>query len=126
MTLKSTLTTNGVFSGLTGIASVVAAGPLANLLGVAATGLLLALGIGLIGYAFGLFLTAARLPRTRGLAWMATVLDTTWVLVSILLIEAGLLTSVGNALVGLVTVLVLLFAVLQFRGLRRPGPNHSG
>ena len=40
MTLKSALTTNGVFSGLTGIVSVVAAGPLANLLGVAATGLL--------------------------------------------------------------------------------------
>ena len=126
MTLKSTLTTNGVFSGLTGIASVGAAGPLANLLGVAATGLLLALGIGLIGYAFGLFLTAARLPRTRGSAWMATVLDTTWVLGSILLIEAGLLTAVGNALVGVVAVPVLLFAVLQFRGLRQPEQDYGG
>ena len=52
MMLKSALTTNGVFSGLTGIASVVAAGPLANLLGVAATGLLVFLGIGLIGQPF--------------------------------------------------------------------------
>ena len=105
---------------------MVAAGPLAYLLGVAATGLLLALGIGLIGYAFGLFLTAARLPRTRGSAWMATVLDTTWVLGSILLIEAGLLTAVGNALVGVVAVLVLLFAVLQFRGLRQPEHDYGG
>ena len=126
MTLKSTLTTNGVFSGLTGIASVVAAGPLANLLDVAATGLLVVLGLGLIGYAFGLFLTAARLPRTRGLAWTATVLDTTWVFGSILLIEAGLLTAAGNALVGVVAVPVLLFAVLQFRGLRQPEPDYSG
>ncbi|MGH7455699.1 MAG: hypothetical protein ACRENG_30365, partial [bacterium] len=52
-------------------------------------------------------------------AWLAVVLDAAWVIGSAILIFAGTLSTTGNWLVAIVADIVLLFAVLQFFGIRR-------
>lgn len=46
-------------------------------------------------------------------------LNAAWVLGSVVLIEAGRLTTAGNWLVAAVAAVVLSFAALQLRGLRQ-------
>jgi hypothetical protein len=117
--LRATLVTNGISTALCGLALLVAPGPLAPLLGVPRPGILAAVGAGLLLYAAGLFLTAARQPISRAAAWTAIVMDVGWVIGRVVLLEIGVLTPIGSGLVSLVAAVVLVFAALQYRGVRR-------
>jgi hypothetical protein len=46
-------------------------------------------------------------------------MDLGWVVGSVAVVEAGLLTSIGVVLVGLVAAAVFVFAALQFVGVRQ-------
>jgi hypothetical protein len=119
MLLRSTLVINGVSTVLCGLVLLAAPGTLAELLGVAPPALLAAVGGGLVLYAAGLFWTARRRPIPDAAAWAAIVLDLGWVVGSVAVIEVGVLSPIGTGLVAPVAAGVLIFAVLQFVGVRQ-------
>jgi hypothetical protein len=117
--LRRTLQANAAFSALSGIIAITDAKPLSSLLGVNVSSLLIGMGIALLAYAAVLFLNARRENIKLQEAWLAVVLDAAWVVGSAILIFAGTLSTTGNWLVAIVADVVLLFAVLQFFGIRR-------
>jgi hypothetical protein len=119
MLLRSTLVINGIATALCGLALLIAPAPLAELIGAPVPALLAGVGAGLVLYAAGLFWTARRRPIPAAAAWAAIVMDLGWVVGSVAVVEAGLLTSIGVVLVGLVAAAVFVFAALQFVGVRQ-------
>jgi hypothetical protein len=119
MLLRSTLGINGVSTDLCGLALLAAPGALAEVLGVPAPVLLAAMGGGLVLYAAGLFWTARRRPIPDAAAWAAIVMDLGGVGGGGAVIEVGVLSPIGIGLVALVAAVVLIFAVLQFVGVRQ-------
>lgn len=119
--LSRTLQGNGIFSGLSGIVFIVAAGPLATFLGLDAPLVLMIIGVSLLLYAVGLFQTAAREPLNRSFVVTTIVLDAAWVAGSWLLLLTGWLplTTEGKWAVAIVAEIVSVFAILQYIGLRR-------
>jgi hypothetical protein len=73
----------------------------------------------LLLFAAGLFRNAARAELNQTEAWIAVALDVAWVIGTTALIFAGVFSATGNWVVALVGDVVLLFAVLQFWGLRK-------
>jgi hypothetical protein len=88
---------------------------------VPATGLLVVLGIGLLGFAGLLYLTARQRPLGLRQANLIFWLDVAWVVGSALLLATGWapLTSAGWWAVLVVADVVALFAILEFVGIRR-------
>ncbi len=117
--LRRTLQANAAFSALSGIIAIASAKPLSLLLGVNVSSLLIGMGIALLAYAAVLFLNARRENIKLQEAWLAVVLDAAWVIGSAILIFAGTLSTTGNWLIAIVAKIVLIFAVLQFFGIRR-------
>jgi hypothetical protein len=117
--LRRTLQANAAFSALSGIIAIAGAKPLSLLLGVNVSSLLIGLGVALLAYAAILFSNARRENIKLQEAWLAVILDAAWVVGSMILIFAGTLSTTGNWLVAIVADVVLLFAVLQFLGIRR-------
>jgi hypothetical protein len=117
--LRRALRANGAFSAVSGLILILAAGPLATLLGLAESSILIGVGVSLLVYAVGLFRNARRETINRVEATIAVVLDVAWVAGSAVVIFAGVLTTTGNWVVAIVADVVLLFGVLQFYGLRR-------
>lgn len=115
--LRLSLRANSLFSALSGAILIVASDYLTGLIGI--KGSLVPTGILLLIFAAGLFLNARRDVINRIEAWIAVALDIAWVIGTAGLIFAGAFNPVGNWIVALVGDIVLLFAVLQFLGLRR-------
>lgn len=120
--LRRALLANAAFSGVTGLAGLVAAPPLAAWLGLdGGAGLLRVLGVGLLLFAV-MLLQLARTdrpdPRWAG---AASVADALWVVGSaaLLLLSPGLLSAGGQWALGLIAVAVAAFAIAQAAGLRR-------
>ena len=80
---------------------------------------LLVLGAGLIVFAVTLVINARKQKVKKSDAWIAVCMDLTWVLGSYVLIFIVPFSTAGKWLVGVVAELVLLFALLQFLGIRR-------
>lgn len=119
MSVRTALRANAAFSGLSGVALVVASGPIASLLGVEARWVLVVLGVGLVSYTVQLLVTARRDPVDPGEVKVAIGADLAWVAGSAALVTWGPLTPVGEGLVVAVAVVVLAFAILQANGIRR-------
>ena len=119
--LKNALIGNSVFSFLSGLACLLFSAAIANFLGISASSIILVLGIGLILYAIEIYLGARTNPVHKGIATFAVYADFTWVLGSAVLIFANLVdfTTAGKWTIAIVADLVLVFAILQFVGLRR-------
>lgn len=114
--IRRILLGNTIFSGVGGLLLIVAARPVANFLGLDASLAILIIGIGLLGYAGLLYINAARTEVSRSFVLFAIIADTTWVLLSILLLLTGWVSfSVeGKWAVGILAVIVDIFATLQF------------
>lgn len=84
------------------------------------------MGIALLVYAAGLFRNALRKTINQTEVWMAVTLDAAWVVGSAVLIFAGVLSTAGNWVVGIIADIVLLFGVLQFYGVRKLRPERVG
>jgi hypothetical protein len=119
MLLRHAVVVDGVVSGLCGALAILAAHPLAGVLGIPAPAVLVALGAGLLAYALALVLGARHAGALPAVARAAVALNAAWVLGSVALIEAGLLTTAGNWLVAAVAAAVLTFAAAQLRGPRQ-------
>jgi hypothetical protein len=119
--LKRALTGNAVFSLLSGLVIVFANRWLVNFLGLSAS---ISLGLGAIGislvvYAVLLCLSTRRSHIRISNAWLAVVMDVLWVLGSCALVMVVPFSAAGKWTVILVADLVLLFAILQWLGIRR-------
>ena len=119
--LKRALTGNAVFSLLSGLVIVFANRWLVNFLGLSAS---ISLGLGAIGislvvYAVLLWLSTRRSHIRISNAWLAVVMDVLWVLGSCALVMVVPFSAAGKWTVILVADLVLLFAILQWLGIRR-------
>lgn len=117
--LRRSLQLDGIASGLCGALLLVAAQPIAALVGLTAPGIARAVGALLLVYAAALVWNARRASLSRGEALLAVALNTGWVAGSVLVIMLGPLTPVGTWAVAAVAAAVLVFAVLEIVGLRR-------
>jgi hypothetical protein len=118
--LRLALRLDAAASGALGALTAAAAGALDRTLGIP-TGWLVGLGAFLIAYAGGLLWLAARPHIPAALAWTVVVGNLIWVVDSAATVAAGWfpLTAVGTALVVAQAAAVVVFAELQYVGLRR-------
>lgn len=117
--LRIALKSNGFFSTVTGIAFIVAAGPIAERIGLDYPWLLIAIGVSLLIFAFGLFRNAMAASVDLLEARIAVALDFAWVLGSVVVVALGVLSTTGNWSVAIVADIVLVFAIAQAIGVRR-------
>jgi hypothetical protein len=119
--LRRTLRANSLFSGISGLAFIVAARPIALFLGLDAPFILIVIGGGLLLYALALWFNAGRHPISSPFVRAAIIADAAWVVGSliILLTDWFPLTPAGWWAVAIVADLVAIFAVVQFYSLRQ-------
>ena len=119
--LRNVLFGNSAFSFTSGLASVLFSKSIADFLGLSASWIILALGVGLILYGIEIFLAARAEPVNKALATFAVYADLAWVLGSAVLIFANLVdfTTAGKWAIAIIADIVLVFAILQYVGLRR-------
>ena len=125
--LRRAMQADAAVSGASGLLLTLLPGLLSALIGFAEPAYLLAVGIGLIGYA-GWLLYGARRPEVNVWAGRLVIfLNLLWVAASavLLLTEPGLFYGLGQWLVGLVALVVADFALVQYIGLRRAGRMHA-
>lgn len=117
--LRKALLGNALFSTLSGLTILFAQGWVLRILGLSSTVNLLILGVGLIVFAVTLVINARKQQVKKSDAWVAVLMDVAWVVGSYMLIFLVPFSLKGKWVVGIVAELVLLFAVLQFVGIRR-------
>lgn len=120
--LRRALQGNAAFSTVSGLAFIFAAKPLAAFLGPVPPAALVGTGLGLLAFAAGLLRNSLRTDISRVEAWLAVAGDLLWVVGSgTAVMSANVLglTRGGTWAVVLVADVVLLFAVLQYLGLRK-------
>ena len=120
--LRYSLRANAAFSLLSGGLFVAAAGPLAELLRLGEARQASGLGANLIVFASLLLVLAAQRSIRLWLAGCVVAADVARVLASACVIVAGPLSASANPAVALVAGVVLLFAILQYAGMRRLRP----
>ncbi len=119
--LRHILRANGVFTGLSGLLFTVAAGPIANFIGLPWPAVLIVVGLGLIGYAAALVAASNRAEVNRREVAVFIAMDAVWVVGSGLLLITSWIpfTLAGKWAIAIVADVVALFALVQFYGLRR-------
>lgn len=119
--LKTALLVDGAVSFLLGIICLLFSKAIAGFLGIPASWIILALGMGVIVYAIELFLAARAEPVNLGIAKFATYGNLAWVLASAVLIFANLLPfpTTGKWAFAVLADVVLVLAIFQYLGLRR-------
>lgn len=119
--LKNALYGNSIFSFASGLAFVLFSKAIAAFLGLSASWVILALGVGLLLYGWQIFTAAKAEPINPGFAQFAVYADLAWVLGSAVLIFTNLVsfTTPGKWGIAIIADIVLVFAILQYAGLRR-------
>jgi hypothetical protein len=119
--LRRTLQANGIFSSLGGVMLIAGTVPITAFLGLQTPIILIVAGIVSLLYAVSLFLTTARPSIGRRTGMTYVLLDSAWVVASVVILFTGWvpLTTEGKWAVGLVAVIVAILAELQFLGSRR-------
>lgn len=114
--IRRVLYGNAIFSGVSGLFFTLASNPIANFIGLDASLLILIIGIGLIGYAVLMYSNASRPEISPSFVLIAIVGDSSWVLLSILLLVTDWVSfsMEGKWVVGIIAVIVDVFATLQF------------
>ena len=119
--LRNALYGNSAFSFISGLAFLLFSKAIAAFLGISASWFILALGIGLVLYGVEIFMGARSQPVHTGIARFAVYADFAWVALSAALIFTNLVafTTAGKWAIAIVADIVLVFAILQFVGVRR-------
>ena len=117
--LRLALRFNAGFSCLCALLCLAAAGPIAAAMGLPQSIWLQALGVQLLAFAGFLVWLAARPRIAPAIAWGVVVADIAWVVGTLPLVAADLLTSTGIWIALGVADVVAFFAVLQVVGLKR-------
>jgi len=118
--LQTILTVNSVSSGATGLLLVALAGPIAQLFGVATTGIFVEAGIFLLAFAGFVFYESRRNPIRPDRIRLIVTLDCVWVIASlvIVLLPAIELSGIGRVIIVAVALWVALMAYLQATNLK--------
>jgi len=118
--LRRVLLADAATSGASGLLMTLAAGPLADWLGVPAA-LLRYAGLSLLPFAALVAYLATREAPPRGAVWAVIVLNALWAADSILLLAGGWVgpTALGYAFIIAQALVVAAFAEAQYVGLRR-------
>jgi hypothetical protein len=116
--LRLALRLNAAFSTLSAVILLAGHTAVGEIMGVDPA-LLIGVGIGLGAFAGMLLFTAARqdLAKLRAEALRHSLADFAWVIASIGVIAAGVLTPAGNAMLAAVAVPVLALGIAQIRSL---------
>lgn len=119
--LKNALYGNSIFSLTSGLAFVLFSKAIANFIGLSASWIILSLGTGLLLYGWQIHTAAKADPINTGFAQFAVYADLIWVLGSVILIFTNLVafTTAGKWGIAFIADIVLVFAILQYVGLRR-------
>ncbi|RPI96371.1 MAG: hypothetical protein EHM40_01545 [Chloroflexi bacterium] len=119
--LKNALRLDSAFSFLSGLAFLLFSKAIASFLGMSASRVILAIGVGVIVYAVELYLAARAEPVHTGIARFAVYGNLVWVLGSAVLIFANIVpfTTAGKWAIAIVADIVLVFGIFQYLGLRR-------
>ena len=118
--LRLALKLDAVATGALAVLGLAAAPLLESFLGTPAS-LLYPIGLFLLVYAVAVWIIGTRPQISRSAAWGVVALNLVWVAASVATVLAGWLplTTLGTAFVLLQAVAVLVFADLQYLGLRR-------
>jgi hypothetical protein len=117
--LRKALIGNALFSTVSGLAILFAQGWVLRILGLPSSVNLLVLGAGLIVFAVTLVINARKQQVKKSDAWIAVCMDVAWVIGSYVLIFILPFSTEGKWVVAVVAEAVLVFAVVQFVGIRR-------
>jgi hypothetical protein len=120
LNLSRILHTNGVFCATSGLIFTLAADPLAGFLNTLPL-VMTILGIGLLLYGMFIIYMSMRPVITKSFTLFAVLADSAWVLLSILLLVLPALNFTADAkwAIGIVAVVVDVFATLQFMEWRK-------
>jgi hypothetical protein len=117
--LRRALLANSSFSTISGLALVFAEKEIVRLLGLPDTVSLVPLGISLLVFASILAIFARKKPIKLLDAWIAVVMDAAWVIGSYPLLFVAPFSTGGKWIVGIVAEVIMVFALLQWLGIRR-------
>src|SRR6267154_2614204 len=117
--LRMALTGNALFSTISGLTLILAGHRVVRLLGLPEAVNLLTMGISLLVFAVTLVVFARKKPIKLLDAWIAVLLDLAWVIGSYPLLFVVPFSTTGKWIVGIVAEVVLLFALMQWLGIRR-------
>ena len=116
--LRRALTGNGLFSILSGLIGALFASELADFMGVNSV-VLVAIGLGVVGFGILTLMSAQRRQINLFQANLTIIGDVSWVLgAAVIIMIPGLMTTQGNMLLGVVSIVVAMFALLQIIGVR--------
>jgi hypothetical protein len=115
------LKVDGLFAAISGIVLVLGASAISSSFDLEYQVALVAVGIMLLGYGAALLFLSRQGSDNRIIAQAAIVLNMSWVALSYLGLLFGwfAVNSTGKWAIALVAEIVLVFAVLEFIGLRR-------
>lgn len=117
--LRTALLANASFSTISGLGLVFAGREIVRLLGLPESVSLAPLGISLLVFAAVLVLFARKKSIKLSNAWIAVVMDAAWVIGSYPLLFVAPFSTSGKWIVGIVAEVVMVFALLQWLGIRR-------
>lgn len=117
--LRRALLGNAVFSSVSGMVFFVGAQPVSDAIGLSRPWVLAVIGLSLLVFAAGLFRNARRVDVNQLEAKTAIGMDIAWVVGTGVILAAGVLNSTGNWAAAIVADVVLVFAILQWIGLRK-------
>jgi hypothetical protein len=119
--LRTALVANAIFSATTGTLMLAATRPVSDFLGLPYPWIAAALGLGLLGFAVQVALSARRTEIGRQKVHRVIGADVAWVLASGLLLVSGLVsfTTAAKWAVLVVADIVAAFAFFQWLGLRK-------
>ncbi len=120
--LRRVLLSNALFSLISGLAFIFAAGPIARFLGPTVPAwAVVAIGVSFLPFVYGVYWVASQDVIEPRYGRLITFMDFTWVLGSYLLLFLGwsLFNVAGRWFIGIQAEVIFLFGVLQIIGLRR-------
>ena len=120
LNLSRILFANGVFCSTSGLIFTLTANPLAGFLNTIPL-VMTILGIGLLLYGMFIIYMSMRPAITKGFTLFAVLADSAWVLLSVLLLVLPAFNFTADAkwTIGIVAVVVDVFATLQFMAWRK-------
>jgi hypothetical protein len=119
--LYRALQADGIVSMISGVISLLDAGPLANMMGLSSSTPIVLLGIVMLVYGIVVFAVSGRIDNLRTFGMVVIDLNVVWVIASIALLVTNALnlSNGGNWTVLIVADIVAALAIAQFVGWRR-------
>lgn len=117
--LRRALQANAAFSLVSGVVFVLFAKPISAAIGLAMPWVLVAIGVSLLLFAAGLVRNSLRPAVNIVESRIAVASDLAWVVGTGVVLAFGFLNSTGNWAALIIADIVLVFAALQYWGIRR-------